>query len=179
MLVFPGMNVSVGTHRAIRRRISFLSVTMPAAFACTMQFPMAVASEGPATTGMPMTSAVMRFKRAFFEPPPITCSFRSGTGPFLAGYPAPARNAWQGLKICIVRTGSGSPAVFAHFAEQNEAMAADMLSGFEKRASSGFTVDVKPVPIAPFPQSPGTSIRIRPFPIPGGTVRAATFRLCS
>ena len=42
----------------IKRRISQRSATNPAALACTMQLPIAVASEGPATTGMFITFAV-------------------------------------------------------------------------------------------------------------------------
>ena len=48
----------VATMAMIKRRISQRSATNPAALACTMQLPIAVASEGPATTGMFITFAV-------------------------------------------------------------------------------------------------------------------------
>ena len=44
--------------------------TAPTARSWTSMFPSAVASTGPATTGMPVASAVDWHSRAFFDPPP-------------------------------------------------------------------------------------------------------------
>jgi hypothetical protein len=45
-----------------------------------MIFPIAVASEGPAITGIPIALDVHWLSNVFFEPPPITCSFSIGNG---------------------------------------------------------------------------------------------------
>lgn len=56
--VSPGMKSSVGMQRAISERISCSVPTHPAARACNIMLPTAVASEGPAVTGIPSESAV-------------------------------------------------------------------------------------------------------------------------
>ena len=56
------------------RLISQMSPTAPDAFACSMMFPMAVPSCGPAITVTPQQSAVSWLRYAFSEPPPIMCS---------------------------------------------------------------------------------------------------------
>ena len=48
--------------------------TAPAARACTSTLPRAVASTGPANTGRPVRSAIAWQSRAFWLPPPTTCT---------------------------------------------------------------------------------------------------------
>ncbi len=42
--------------------------------ACTTAFPMAVASTGPASTGLPVAVAVAWFRYPFRLPPPMICT---------------------------------------------------------------------------------------------------------
>ena len=53
-----------------------MSSTSPSALACIITLPMAVASVGPVTTGMPSADAVNSLSMALFAPPPTMCSVR-------------------------------------------------------------------------------------------------------
>ena len=59
---------------AMIRRISQMSPTSPDALACSMMLPMAVPSCGPASTVVPVASAVNWFRYLFRLPPPMMCS---------------------------------------------------------------------------------------------------------
>lgn len=62
-------------------------------------FPIAVASEGPAITGIPMALAVHWFRRSLRLPPPITWRTSIGLERVVAGFPILAGNVMQGFRI--------------------------------------------------------------------------------
>ena len=119
------------------RRISASDETRPAAYACIMTLPMAVASAGPATTGMPVESAVNWFRSAFFDPPPMTWSFSMGKG-------ASARKSSSTMRYLRARLSkiarTVSPWVRGGVCPvrvQNAAIAAGMQPGRANDSSSG------------------------------------------
>ena len=89
---------------------------LPAAIAWIMTLPIAVASDGPATTGMPIALAVNWFNKSLRLPPPITCRFRPDEEKENASSPTPDDNAKpdsQRYNVLFVHVvpGTGCPVV--------------------------------------------------------------------
>src|SRR5688572_10893182 len=70
--LLAGMYCTSGKESRIIARADSSDSSAPVAIACTTILPIAVASTGPARTGIPHASEVIWHRRVFWLPPPMT-----------------------------------------------------------------------------------------------------------